>query len=80
VSRSDSLSRREGWEEAATEWMSTMAMKLKTKNGGKNQICPFLARQMSKWLYDTSTGAATGAARCGSFVGKSFGRLVVSYG
>jgi hypothetical protein len=37
VSRSDSLSRHEGWEEAATEWMSTMAMKLKTKNGGKNQ-------------------------------------------
>jgi hypothetical protein len=30
---------------------------------------PFLARQMSKWFYDTSTGAATGAARCGSFVG-----------
>jgi hypothetical protein len=36
VSRSDSLSWREGWEEATTEWMSTMAMKLKTKNGGKN--------------------------------------------
>jgi hypothetical protein len=27
------------------------------------------ARQMSKWFYDTSTGAATGAARCGSFAG-----------
>jgi hypothetical protein len=25
--------------------------------------------QLSKWFYDTSTGAATGAARCGSFVG-----------
>jgi hypothetical protein len=37
VSRLDSLSRREGWEEAATEWRSTMAMKLKTKNDGKNQ-------------------------------------------
>jgi hypothetical protein len=37
VSHSDSLSRREGWEEATTEWMSTMAMKLKTKNGGKNK-------------------------------------------
>jgi hypothetical protein len=24
---------------------------------------------MSKWFYDTFTGAATGAARCGSFVG-----------
>jgi hypothetical protein len=32
-----SLSRREGWEEAATEWMSTMAMELKTKNGCRNQ-------------------------------------------
>jgi hypothetical protein len=37
VSRSDSLSRREGWEEAATEWTSTMAKKLKTKNDGNNQ-------------------------------------------
>jgi hypothetical protein len=27
---------------------------------------------MSKWFYDTSIGAATGAARCGSFVGKAF--------
>jgi hypothetical protein len=27
---------------------------------------------MSKWFYDTSTGAATGAARCGSFAGKAF--------
>jgi hypothetical protein len=36
ASLSDSLLRREGWEEAATEWMSTMAMELKTKNGGKN--------------------------------------------
>jgi hypothetical protein len=26
---------------------------------------------LSKWFYDTSTGAATGAARCGSFVGGS---------
>jgi hypothetical protein len=23
---------------------------------------------LSKWFYDTSTGAATGAVRCGSFV------------
>jgi hypothetical protein len=30
----------------------------KTKNG---EMCPYLARQMSKWFYDTSTGAATGA-------------------
>jgi hypothetical protein len=39
---------------------------------------PFLARQMSKWFYDASTEAATGAARCGSFVGKVFSLLVVS--
>jgi hypothetical protein len=39
----------------------------KTKNGEMRR--PYLARQMSKWFYDTSTGAATGAARCGSFVG-----------
>jgi hypothetical protein len=30
----------------------------KTKNG---EMLPFLAHQMSKWFYDTSTGAATGA-------------------
>jgi hypothetical protein len=30
----------------------------KTKNG---EMAPFLARQMSKWFYGTSTGAATGA-------------------
>jgi hypothetical protein len=34
---------------------------------------------MSKWFYDTSTGAATGAARCGSFVREGFGLLVVRY-
>jgi hypothetical protein len=34
---------------------------------------------LSKWFYDTSTGATTGAARCGSFVGKGFSLLVVSY-
>jgi hypothetical protein len=34
---------------------------------------------MSKWFYDTFTGAATGAARCGFFVGDGFGLLVVSY-
>jgi hypothetical protein len=27
---------------------------------------------MLKWFYDTSIGAATGAARCGSFAGKAF--------
>jgi hypothetical protein len=33
---------------------------------------------LSKWFCDTSTGAATGATRCGSFVGKAFSLLVVS--
>jgi hypothetical protein len=32
-----------------------------------------------KWFYDTSTGAATGAARYGSFVGEDFYFLIVSY-
>jgi hypothetical protein len=35
---------------------------------------------VSKWFYDTSTGAAIGAARCGSFVGEGFDLLVASYG
>jgi hypothetical protein len=35
---------------------------------------------MSNWFYDTSIGAAIGAARCCSFVGGGFGLLVVSYG
>jgi hypothetical protein len=34
---------------------------------------------MSKWFYDTSTVAATGAARYGSFVGGDFGLLVASF-
>jgi hypothetical protein len=38
VSCSDSLSQQEGWEEAAMEWRSTMAIKLKTKNNWKNQM------------------------------------------
>jgi hypothetical protein len=34
---------------------------------------PRLREQTSDpWFYDTSTGAATGAARCGSFAGKAF--------
>jgi hypothetical protein len=32
-----------------------------------------------KWFCDTSTGAATGTARCGSFVRGGFGLLVASY-
>jgi hypothetical protein len=35
---------------------------------------------MLKWFYDTSTGAATGAACCGSFVVEGFDFLVASYG
>jgi hypothetical protein len=65
------------------EWTPTMAMKLKTKNNGKYReliASPFLALQMSKRFYDTSTSAAIGAARCGSFVGKGFSLLVVRYG
>jgi hypothetical protein len=34
----------------------------------------------TSWFYDTSTGAATGAVRCGSFIGEGFGLLVASYG
>jgi hypothetical protein len=34
---------------------------------------------VSKWFYNTSTGAATGAACCGSLIGKGFSLLVVSY-
>jgi hypothetical protein len=33
---------------------------------------------MSKWFYDTFTGDATGAARCGTFVGEGFGLLVLA--
>jgi hypothetical protein len=40
---------------------------------------PFLTRQMSNWFHDTPIDDATGAARYGSFIGESFGLLVVSY-
>jgi hypothetical protein len=43
-------------------------------------VSPFLARQMSKWCYDTSTGAATGAARYNFFVKEGFSLLVIIYG
>jgi hypothetical protein len=43
-------------------------------------VCSCHESQLSKWFCDTSTGAATGAARCGSFVGGGFGLLVASYG
>jgi hypothetical protein len=32
------------------------------------------------WFYDIFTGAATGAARCGSFIRGTFDLLVASYG
>jgi hypothetical protein len=35
---------------------------------------------VSKWFCDTSTGAATVAIRCDSFVGGGFGLLAGSYG
>jgi hypothetical protein len=35
---------------------------------------------MSKWFYDTSTGAATDAVRCDFFVRGGCGLLVASYG
>jgi hypothetical protein len=41
---------------------------------------PYLTRQMSKWFYDTFTGATIGASHCGSFVREGFGLLVATYG
>jgi hypothetical protein len=38
-----------------------------------------LASRLSKWFYDTSVGAATGAAHCVSFIGNGFSLLVISY-
>jgi hypothetical protein len=46
----------------------------------KCKIKTMTSAWLSKWFCDTSTSAATGAARCGSFVGRGFGLLVVSYG
>jgi hypothetical protein len=40
---------------------------------------PYLVRQMSKWFYNTSTGTATGAVNCGSFVGEGLDISDVSY-
>jgi hypothetical protein len=39
---------------------------------------PFLARQILKWFYDTSTDTATRADHCGSLFEKGFDHLVVS--
>jgi hypothetical protein len=59
------------------ECMSTMMAKLKHQERQKSN---FLARQMSKWFYDASTGTATRAAHCGSFVGEGLGLSDVSCG
>jgi hypothetical protein len=41
----------------------------------------YLVHILSKWFYDTSTGTATRAACCGSFVGEDLGVSdVLSYG
>jgi hypothetical protein len=45
---------------------------------GQINIIPWT--MLSKWFYDTSIGVATGAARCGSFIGGSFDLLVARYG
>jgi hypothetical protein len=56
-----------------------MSIDLRRDSQGFSTMCfATLSKQMSKWFYDTSTGAATGAARCDSFVGKTFSLLVVS--
>jgi hypothetical protein len=59
-----------------------MAMELKTKN---QRLAPHAkcfslpdAPNIEVFFCDTSTGAATAAARCGSFMGKAFSLLVVS--
>jgi hypothetical protein len=59
------------------ECMSTMLVKLEYQ---EQQKAPFLTRQMLKWFYDTSTGTATRAVHCGSFIGEGLGPSDVSYG
>jgi hypothetical protein len=44
------------------EQISTMVLKLKHQERRRS---PFLACQMSKWFYSTSTDTATRAAHCG---------------
>jgi hypothetical protein len=60
---------------AGAEGPRASTTNVKTSTAG-----PFLARQLSKWFCDTSTGTAIRAARCVSFVGWGFGLLVASYG
>jgi hypothetical protein len=44
--------------------MSTIVVKPKCRE----QFLPYLARKISKWFYDTSTGTAKRAAYCGSML------------
>jgi hypothetical protein len=52
------------------ECMSTMLAKLEHP---EQQKAPFLACQISKWFYDTSTSTATRAALLWFFVGVGLG-------
>jgi hypothetical protein len=49
-------------------YLRVSSMKGVKRFGVKGKLAP----RLSKWFYDTSTGAAIGAAYCGSFVGKAF--------
>jgi hypothetical protein len=51
-------------------------MVAETKN---SSVYPLPDAPNVKVVYDTSTSAATGAARCDYFVGEGFGLLVISY-
>jgi hypothetical protein len=78
VSCSDSLSRREGWEEAATKWGPTMAMKLKTKNDGKNQMLPPSWRAKCRVVLRHFHRHCYRSSHYDSLFGGDFGLLVVS--
>jgi hypothetical protein len=67
-----------GYEATTSSWRRRLGV-VEASLPEKHQA-PYLARQMLKWFYDTSIGAAIGAARYGSFVGVGFGLLVISYG
>jgi hypothetical protein len=55
-----------------------MVMELKTKNGG--QVPPTWRAKCRSGFVTLPPVLLPGAVRCGSFVGKGFGLLVVSYG
>jgi hypothetical protein len=76
VSPSISLSRREGWEEAAIEWTLTMVMKLKTKNDEMNSLFP--GAQSIEVVLRHFHRHCCRATRCDSLFGKGFRLLVVS--